>query len=83
MLTPTKMRVRVSPLEELCQHIDDENYTGGHFVSVFREKLAVNGIFTPEYLSKFDSEKWSEKFGLNEGQVMVLKDYVLAQKNKE
>ena len=67
----------------MCRRIDKDQCTGGHYLAVFRTNLAARGIFTPENLAKFQVDSWGEKFGLMEGQVMVLNEYIEMSKNTE
>ena len=71
----------MSQLEKLCCDIDEEKCTDGHFIKVFQNNLAPAGIFSTEDLLEFTPEKWGETFKLGPGQVVVLKKYVLVQKN--
>ena len=73
----------MSTLEQMCQQIDDNQCTGRHFLAIFCQTLAACRIFTPENLAKFQVDSWGEKFGLMEGQVMVLNEYILSAKNSE
>ena len=73
----------MSTLEQMCQQIDDDQCTGGHFLAIFHQNLAARRIFTPENLAKFQVDSWGEKFGLMEGQVMVLNEYILSAKNSK
>ena len=81
--TLSPLRPRMSSLEQMCHKIDDDQCTGGHFLNVFREKLAVCGIFTPENLARFEKDTWGAKFGLKEGQIMVLDEYILCTQNTD
>ena len=68
----------MSALEKLCCKIDADKNAGRHFLDIFRNNLAVAGIFTPEDMMKFDPEIWGEEFDLKKGQVMILKEYILS-----
>ena len=67
----------------MCRQIDKDQCMGGHYLAVFRTNLAARAIFTPENLAKFQVDSWGEKFGLMEGQVMVLNEYIEMSKNTE